>query len=104
MEKINLTARDIFDKSFNTDFKGYSANAVDSYLDLILEDYQAYDANIEELNDYIASLKEENEKLKQANLELEAKQKVVDLTNTTVYSSVDLLKRVSRLEEEVYKK
>ena len=47
MEKINLTARDIFDKSFNTDFKGYSANEVDSYLDLILEDYQAYDANIE---------------------------------------------------------
>ena len=73
MEKINLTARDIFDKSFNTDFKGYSANEVDSYLDLILEDYQAYDANIEELNDYIASLKEENEKLKENIAEIFSK-------------------------------
>lgn len=104
MEKTNLTVEEILDKQFNVDFKGYSASEVDGFLDVVLEDYQIFEENIEELTKQIDSLKEEIESLKAEKRELESKQRVIDLSNTTSYSSVDLLKRISRLEEEVYKK
>lgn len=104
MNKLNLTAQDILDKEFNVDFKGYSASEVDSFLDTVLDDYQNYDENIAELTSKIEELEKMIADLKAKNLELESKQKVIDLANTTSYSSVDLLKRVARLEEEVYRK
>lgn len=104
MEKLNLTVQEILDKQFNVDFKGYSANEVDAFLDVVLEDYQIYEENIEVLKSEIESLKTEIDYLAKEKLELESKQRVIDLSNTTSYSSVDLLKRVARLEEEVYKK
>lgn len=103
MEKINLSVEDILNKEFNIDFKGYSANDVDAFLDIVLEDYQIYEENIEELKQTINTLNETIEELKGQCREFESKQKVIDLANTTSYSSVDLLKRVSRLEQEVYK-
>ena len=104
MEKVNLTVEEILDKQFNVDFKGYSASEVDAFLYIILEDYQIYEENLDELKSEIQKLHEEVAELKKQNLELEGKQRVIDLSNTTSYSSVDLLKRVARLEEEVYKK
>ena len=104
MEKLNLTVQAILDKEFNVDFKGYSAAEVDSFLDQVLDDYQTYDEGLAELNSEIEALKKEIAELKAKNLELESKQKVIDLSNTTSYSSVDLLKGVARLEEEVYRK
>ena len=103
MEKVNLTVNEILDKQFNIDFKGYSASEVDSFLDVVLEDYQIYEENIKALNKEIEELKKALDEAKTHNMELESKQRVIDLSNTTSYSSVDLLKRVSRLEEEVYK-
>lgn len=104
MEKLNLTPEEILDKSFNVDYKGYSAEEVDAFLDLVLQDYQIMEENVQDLLDLIASLQAEIKSLKNKNVELEGKQKAFDLSNTTSYSSVDLLKRISRLEEEVYKK
>ncbi len=104
MEQLNLSVQEILDKEFNVDFKGYSAGEVDAFLDTVLEDYQIFEENVAELQKEIASLKEEISDLKNKNLELESKRKVIDLSNTTSYSSVDLLKRVARLEEEVYRR
>ena len=104
MEKLNLTPEEILDKSFNVDFKGYSASEVDAFLDAVLEDYQIMEDNVQELLDIISSLQKEIKALHAQNVELEGKQKVFDLSNTTSYSSVDLLKRISRLEEEILKK
>ena len=104
MEKLNLTPEEILDKSFNVDFKGYSASEVDAFLDQVLEDYQIMEDNVQELLDLIASLQAEIKSLNAKNVELEGKQKAFDLSNTTSYSSVDLLKRISRLEEEILKK
>ena len=42
--------------------------------------------------------------LNRKNIELQGKQKAFDISNTTSYSSVDLLKRISRLEEELLRK
>ena len=103
MEKVNLSVQEILDKEFSVDFKGYNAADVDGFLDTVLEDYQIYEENVAELMGRIEELEKSLEELKKTNIELESKQKVIDLSNTTSYSSVDLLKRVSRLEEEVYK-
>ena len=45
---------------------------------------------------------DEISKLNNEIVELKGKARSFDLSNTTSYSSVDLLKRLSRLEEEVY--
>lgn len=98
---MNLDLQQILNKEFNVDFKGYSASEVDSFLDLVLEDYQSYDGKFEELNKLVEDLKHSNASLKAHIIELEGKQKAIDLSNTTSFSSVDLLKRVSRLEQEI---
>ena len=104
MEKLNLTPEEIFNKSFEPSIRGYNAEDVDSYLDLILEDYQTMESNIQELLDMINSLQDQIKKMQQEQIELKGKQKAIDLSNTTQYSSVDILKRISRLEEMVIKK
>jgi len=104
MEKLNLTPEEILDKQFKVDFKGYTPAEVDAYLDLILEDYQIMEENVQELLDLVAHLQEQVKTLNQEKVELEGKQKAFDLSNTTAYSSVDILKRISRLEEQVYHK
>lgn len=104
MNKLHLTTQDILDKQFNVDFKGYSASEVDAFLDLILEDYYTVQENMEELSNQVEGLSQQLKAAKAQLTELQGKQRVIDLSNTTSYSSVDLLKRVSRLEEEVFNK
>ena len=104
MEKLNLTPEEILNKEFNVDFKGYSPNEVDSFLDSVLEDYQTMEENMQQLLDTIGRLKEQVKDLTAKNIELEGRKMAFDLSNTTAYSSVDILKRISRLEEQVYNK
>ena len=104
MEKLNLTPEEILNKEFETDFKGYNAEQVDSFLDEVLEDYQKMEDNVQQLLDTVATLQEQIKELKAKNIELEGRKMAFDLSNTTSYSSVDVLKRISRLEEIVYNK
>ncbi|MBO7698150.1 MAG: DivIVA domain-containing protein [Erysipelotrichaceae bacterium] len=104
MEKLNLTPETILNKEFETDFKGYNAEQVDAFLDDILEDYQKMEDNVQELLNIVSSLQDQVKELKAKNLELEGRKMVFDLSNTTSYSSVDVLKRISRLEEYIYNK
>ncbi|MBR4462308.1 MAG: DivIVA domain-containing protein [Erysipelotrichaceae bacterium] len=104
MEKLNLTPEEILNKQFNVDFKGYDPAEVDAFLDTVLDDYQIMEANVQQLLDTVSTLQEKVKELTSKNIELESKKMVFDLSSTTSYSSVDLLKRVSRLEEIVYNK
>ena len=104
MEKLNLTPEQILDIEFKVDFKGYSAEEVDAFLDLVLDDYYKMEDNVQELLDYVSSLQDEVKELTKKNIDLQGKQKAFDISNTTSYSSVDLLKRISRLEEELLRK
>ena len=104
MKKLTLNPEEILNKEFNVDFKGYTPSEVDSFLDSILEDYQTMEDNVQELLDLVAKLQEQVKTLTKKNVELEGKKKAFDLSNTTSYSSVDVLKRISRLEEQVYNK
>ena len=104
MEKLNLSPEEILNKEFNVDFKGYSPAEVDSFLDKVLEDYQIMEDNIQQLLDAVSTLQDQVRELTAKNVELEGRKMAFDLSNTTSYSSVDILKRISRLEEQFYNK
>lgn len=104
MEKrFNLTIEDVLNKQFNVDFKGYSSVEVDSFLDQVIEDYQAYEAMIQNLGDRMQEYEKQINALKAKVIELEGKQDVVAETQFA-NGNVDILKRLTRLENEVFKK
>ena len=104
MEKLNLTPEEILNKEFNVDFKGYAPAEVNAFLDSVLEDYQIMEENVQQLLDALKTLQNQVKELTAKNVELEGRKMAFDLSNTTSYSSVDILKRISRLEEQLYNK
>lgn len=98
--KLNLEVQALVDKEFNIDFKGYSAREVDGFLDLVIEDYQTYQAVLSELNEKISELERTNASLRAKLIEAEGKARVFEDTGSN--SNVDIIKRLSRLEQEVF--
>ena len=108
-EQFNLSSKDILEKEFKIDTRGYRLKEVDQFLDLIISDYEQFfkiikdkDKEKEELLDEIMSLKQENRNLK-TSLEIAKTGEDEDGGNRAV-SNVDILKRVSQLEKIVYGK
>ena len=101
--KLNLDPQTILDKEFHVDFKGYSPAEVDDFLDLVIQDYQNYENKIAELGESLSAQQRSNASLKARIIELESRQKVMEDANSSSVSQVDILKRLSRLEQEVYK-
>ncbi|SJZ78863.1 DivIVA domain-containing protein [Anaerorhabdus furcosa] len=101
--KLNLDIQTILDKQFNIDFKGYSATEVDSFLDMVLEDYETFQDVAKSLNDKVVELERINATLRAQCIELEGKSRLNDEGGQSV-SQLDILKRLSRLEQAVYSK
>ena len=108
-EQFNLSSKDILEKEFKIDTRGYRLKEVDQYLDLIISDYEQFfkiikekDKEKEELLDEIMALKQENRNLK-TSLEIAKTSENGDSGNKNV-ASVDVLKRLSQLEKIVYGK
>ena len=105
--KIQLSPKKILNKHFQIDFKGYSATEVDYFLDTVTEDYETFASMLNESYDQIEQLEKENEALKAKINQLE-KERMIQQDNIksmeeNLSSNVDLLKRISSLEREVYK-
>ena len=107
-ERFNLSPKDILEKEFKIDTRGYRLKEVDQYLDLIIGDYEEffkiikeYDKQKEELLDEIMNLKQEIRNLK-TSIEI-AKESDTD-DNTKNISNVDVIRRLSQLEKIVYGK
>ena len=100
--KLNLDVHAILDKEFHVDFKGYSASEVDSLLDLVIEDYQTYDQMIAKMSEAALIQERTIASLKAKVLELESKQKMLSENENLNSSQMDILKRLSRLEQIVY--
>lgn len=105
-EQFNLSSKEILDKDFKIDTRGYRLKEVDQYLDLIISDYELFnkilkekDKEKEELLDEIMSLKQEIRNLKMS-VEIA---KSSDQEDKNV-SNVDILRRLSQLEKIVYGK
>ncbi len=101
-KRFKLTVEDVLNKQFNIDFKGYSSIEVDEFLDLVISDYQEYDQMIKELGDHLQEYERQIASLKNRIAEFESKANTVD--KEAVIDNVDILKRLTRLENEVFKK
>ena len=78
-DRIVLTSKDIYEKDFKIDARGYCLQEVDKYLDIIIGDYN-------EFNNIISILEKEIKRLTGENSEKEV-------------TNVDLIRRVSQLEK-----
>ena len=98
---IKLTPKDILQKEFKIDTRGFCLKEVDQYLDDIIRDYQAYDKIVDELE-------AENENLRDEILNL--KQEIRDLKGALEgrpqesISNLDVLRRLKKIEKTVYGK
>ncbi len=99
----NLDVQNILDIEFHIDFKGYSAVEVDRLLDIVIEDYQIYDEKIASMNEQFIAQERVIASLKAKIIELEGKAKAFKDTENEPVSQLDIIKRISKLEEAVYK-
>ncbi len=103
MEKLNLSLDDIENRVFSVDFKGYSSYDVDVFLDEIMEDIETYQGEINRLNKLSKHYENIISELSQENQHLKAKIASSEALSPTQPSTLDLIRRVSRLEEIVLK-
>lgn len=103
MEKLNLSLDEIENKVFSVDFKGYSSYDVDVFLDDVMEDIQIYQSEIKRLKDSNKHYENIISELSQENQHLKAKIASSEALSPTQPSTLDLIRRVSRLEEIVLK-
>ena len=104
-DRLYLTPKEILEKEFKIDARGYRPQEVDKFLDMVIRDYTEYANIVKKLEHDIKDLTEDNITLKQElrrlqnELEFQPKEEAQSRTN-----NVDLLKRISQLEKVVYGK
>ena len=104
-DRVMLTVKDIFEKEFKLDTRGYRPQEVDKFLDLVMRDYEEFIAINKELASELKALSEDNLKLKQEIRSLRMKLDVLkERANESGTNSVDVLKRLSNLEKIIYGK
>lgn len=105
-ERILLTGKDILEKEFKIDTRGYRPQEVDKFLDVIIRDYEEFMTIIKELENDKKEMIEDNIKLKQEIRTLRTKLDVLrdNSSNGNDVSNVDLLRRLSNLEKIIYGK
>ena len=101
--QYQLDAKTILDKQFHVDLKGYNPQEVDEFLDMVISDYQAYDQTIQELGEKMRAYENQIEQLQEQLNQLQQQGADVDL-HPQQSSQIDILKRLSRLEYEVFNK
>ncbi len=103
--KLNLSAKDILENEFHVDFKGYRAIEVDEFLDQVIQDYNAFEETVDALNAKINQLELQNSSLKAEVMELQNKAAMQNVGSSEEnITQVDILKRLVKLENEVYSK
>ena len=99
--KIVLTTQDIVNKEFTIEPKGFKPQEVDGFLDIVIKDYVAFDKEIKKLRKELASLNEENSRLRSEVRRLKDLETIhnEDSRTSTPVNNVDLLRRISQLEK-----
>lgn len=103
-ERILLTGKDILEKEFKIDTRGYRPQEVDKFLDVIIRDYEEFMVIIKEIESEKKELIENNIKLKQEIRNLRTKLQVLTEESGGEVSNADLLRRLSNLEKIIYGK
>ena len=101
-ERIILTPKDILEKEFKIDTRGYRPQEVDKFLDAVITDYEEMLSLMREGDREKKELIEENMRLKQDIRSLRTKLDVVRDTGSGDMNNADLLRRLSNLEKIIY--
>ena len=104
-DRIVLTSRDILEKEFKIDTRGYRPQEVGRFLDMVIKDYEEIGAIIKELERDKKQLVEDNIGLKQEIRNLKTKIEVLtESDNSGNTTNADMLRRISKLEKIIYGK
>ena len=104
-DRIVLTSRDILEKEFKIDTRGYRPQEVDRFLDVIIKDYEEMNSIIHDLEKQNKHLAEDNISLKQEVRNLKNKIEVLaDNEGSSSTPNADVLRRISKLEKIIYGK
>lgn len=104
-ERILLTVKDILEKNFKIDTRGFRPQEVDKFLDIVIRDYEEWNNIVNELETEKNDLLNENMRLKQEIRLLKTKLDVASTSESNVGSSnADVLRRLSNLEKIIYGK
>ena len=103
-DRIVLTSRDILEKEFKIDTRGYRPQEVDRFLDMIIKDYEEMNLIIKELEKEKKELVEDNISLKQEIRNLKTKIEVLAESESSNTTNADMLRRISKLEKIIYGK
>lgn len=101
-DRILLTTKDILEKEFKIDTRGYRPQEVDKFLDIVIRDYEEFMQIIKDLDAEKKQLVEDNIKLKQDIRILKTKLDVVKEESAPEINNADILRRLSSLEKLVY--
>lgn len=101
-ERLLLTPKDILEKEFKIDTRGYRPQEVDKFLDAIISDYDEMITLIKELERDKKNLTDENIRLKQEVRNARTKLDVLRESGNNDVSNADLLRRLSNLEKIVF--
>ena len=104
-DRILLTSKDIYEKEFKVDTRGYRPQEVDKFLDDIMRYYEEWNKIVSELEEEKKEQLEEIIKLKQEIRYLKTQLDVAkDGKSEVSMNNTDLLRRISNLEKVVYGK
>ena len=103
-DRIVLTSRDILEKEFKIDTRGYRPQEVDRFLDVIIKDYEEMNSIIRDLEREKKQLVEDNIGLKQEIRNLKTKIEVLAESEGSSTTNADMLRRISKLEKIIYGK
>lgn len=104
-ERLMLSPKDILEKEFKIDTRGYRPQEVDKYLDIVIRDYEESFTIMKELENDKKELMEENISLKKEVRNLKTKLDVLsDSSSNGEVTNADLLRRISNLEKIIYGK
>lgn len=101
--KIMLSPRDILQKEFKIDTRGYRLKEVDQFLDTIISDYEQFlsiISNLEkEKSDLMAEIVNLKQELRNTKLSVEVAN---NASNNGEVTNIDVIRRLSQLEKMVY--
>lgn len=108
---LNYSSKSLLDVKFEPGHKGYDALEVDQVLDKLIDDLAFYEKYYNDSKGYIRRLESEIQKLKDHIREQEIevatvknKYSGIKPGQNVTESNIDYLKRISKLEEALYKK
>ncbi len=100
-DEIVLTPDMILNWDFKVDARGYRPQEVDKVLDMVINDYYAYNKKIKELEVKMGEMNNEILDLKYKLRTAKANMDIVKNSEKEV-TNVDLLRRISQLEKIIY--